>query len=166
MEVYLEEKILTDILSRLPIRSLLRFRCVSKSWETLTSEPLFKVKHLNHAKNDPNSQKFLFYQRRRPMESVFSIHSRSLSSAQLVEDVRKLGFPSNVEPRCCQVYCCCDDLAIIRVDESHILLLCNTSTGESIVLPTLEFPVEGFSCLGMSFDSNSVTIRSSTPGWK
>ncbi|PHT98108.1 hypothetical protein BC332_32965 [Capsicum chinense] len=157
MEVYFEEDILTNILSRLPVRSLLRFKCVAKFWKTLVDDPYFRMKHLNHTKNDKNFQKFLFYQLS-PMKDIFSIHSCSLSSAQ-VEDVRKLDFPSNVEPRCCQVYCCCDGLAIIRVDESndesHILLLWNPSTEESIVLPTPEFSVEGYCCLGMSFDSNS-----------
>ncbi|PHT29915.1 hypothetical protein CQW23_30493 [Capsicum baccatum] len=141
----------------LPVRSLLRFKCVAKFWKTLVDDPYFRMKHLNHTKNDKNIQKFLFYQLS-PMKDIFSIHSCSLSSAQ-VEEVRKLDFPSNVEPLCCQVYCCFDVLAIIRVDESndesHILLLWNPSTGESIVIPTPEFSVEGYCCLGMSFDSNS-----------
>ncbi|KAF3628009.1 putative protein argonaute 7-like [Capsicum annuum] len=83
------------------------------------------------------------------MESMFSIHSCSLSSAELVEDVRELDFPSDAEPKYCEVHCCCDGLAIIRVYASigerlkHYLW--NPSTRESIVLPTPEFPMEGFS---------------------
>ncbi|XP_047261459.1 F-box protein At2g40925-like, partial [Capsicum annuum] len=49
-----------EILSRLPVRSLLRFKSVSKFWMTLISEPYFTLKHLNRAKNDQNSQRFLF----------------------------------------------------------------------------------------------------------
>ncbi|PHU00101.1 hypothetical protein BC332_29888 [Capsicum chinense] len=92
MDIHFLDEILMDILSRLPVRSLLRFKGVSKLWKTLINEPLFKVKHLNHAKNDQNSQKFLFY--RRPMESMFSIHSCSLSSAELVEDAQTLSMES------------------------------------------------------------------------
>ncbi|PHT39310.1 hypothetical protein CQW23_22883 [Capsicum baccatum] len=39
MEVRLQEEIIMDILSRLPVLSLLRFKCVSKYWMTLISEP-------------------------------------------------------------------------------------------------------------------------------
>lgn len=46
-----------DILSRLPVRSLLRFKCVSSFWKTLISEPYLKTKHLTHAKTNKNSQK-------------------------------------------------------------------------------------------------------------
>ncbi|PHU24664.1 hypothetical protein BC332_09771 [Capsicum chinense] len=59
MEVRLQEEIIMDILSRLPVLSLLRFKCVSKYWMTLISEPYFTLKHLNHAKNNQSSQKIL-----------------------------------------------------------------------------------------------------------
>ncbi|KAM3396433.1 hypothetical protein P3S68_005439 [Capsicum galapagoense] len=41
-----------DVLFRLPVKSLVRFRCVSKSWKTLISDEYFKAKHCNHAKNN------------------------------------------------------------------------------------------------------------------
>ena len=53
---------LADILSRLHVRSLLRFKYISKFWKTLIDEPHFSRKHLNHAKNDQSSQKVLLYQ--------------------------------------------------------------------------------------------------------
>ncbi|KAK4737114.1 hypothetical protein R3W88_000811 [Solanum pinnatisectum] len=46
----------TDILSRQPMRSLLRVKCVSTLWMTLIFESYFSMKHLNHARNDKNSQ--------------------------------------------------------------------------------------------------------------
>ncbi|KAG5574331.1 hypothetical protein H5410_054465 [Solanum commersonii] len=59
MEIQYQEGIIMGILIRSPVRSLLRFKCVSKSWKTLISESYFKMKHLSHAKNDLNSQKLL-----------------------------------------------------------------------------------------------------------
>ncbi|KAH7514392.1 hypothetical protein FEM48_Zijuj11G0084900 [Ziziphus jujuba var. spinosa] len=38
-----------DILSWLPPKSLVRFRCVSKSWNTLIHDPFFVSKHLHNA---------------------------------------------------------------------------------------------------------------------
>nr|XP_016440827.1 PREDICTED: F-box only protein 8-like isoform X2 [Nicotiana tabacum]XP_033517623.1 F-box only protein 8-like isoform X5 [Nicotiana tomentosiformis] len=95
--VHFPEEILGDILSRLTVRSLLRFECVSKFWNTLISKPYFNVKHLNHAKNDQNSQKFLICQKC-PKDCIFSMYCCPLSSVQLVEDVQKLDCPSNSRP--------------------------------------------------------------------
>ncbi|KAK9265610.1 hypothetical protein L1049_028594 [Liquidambar formosana] len=39
--------IVINILSRLPVKSLMRFRCVCKSWHALVSDPNFVDMHLN-----------------------------------------------------------------------------------------------------------------------
>ncbi|KAJ9701334.1 hypothetical protein PVL29_006608 [Vitis rotundifolia] len=44
---YIPEVIMVDILSRLPVKSLLRFRCVCKAWCTLISRPQFVETHLH-----------------------------------------------------------------------------------------------------------------------
>ncbi|TQD88479.1 hypothetical protein C1H46_026003 [Malus baccata] len=43
---HIPEEIWFEILARLPVKSLLRFRCVCKSWNTLISSPGFKTAHL------------------------------------------------------------------------------------------------------------------------
>ncbi|KAK4723977.1 hypothetical protein R3W88_026756 [Solanum pinnatisectum] len=158
MDVYSEENVLVEILCWLHVRSLLRFKCISKFWGTLIDEPYFKMKNLTHAKKDKSFQKILFY-KLRPKKSIFSIYCCSISSVELVEDVRELNWPLNIEPGHCIAYCCCDGLVIIKVYENRverqILFLWNLSTGDSIVLATLEFPIEEFSGLGICFDSNS-----------
>jgi hypothetical protein len=41
-----EELVLDEILIRLPVKSLLRFKCVSKAWRTAISDPSFIRTHL------------------------------------------------------------------------------------------------------------------------
>lgn len=42
------DELILEILSRTPVKDLIRFRCVSKSWLALTVDPHFIYKHLNH----------------------------------------------------------------------------------------------------------------------
>ncbi|KAM3199274.1 hypothetical protein P3L10_031634 [Capsicum annuum] len=158
--VPLQEEIIMEILSRLPVRSLLRFKCVSKCWMTLISEPYFTLKHRNRAKNDQNSQKFLV-SRKDLLEDEFSLYCSSLSSVQRIEEVQKLDCPSNGKPwRSCKLYCCYDSLVLIAVfnycDKTNQRLLWNPSTRESIVLPDQKFSLERRWCTwGLGYDSVS-----------
>ncbi|KAG5574401.1 hypothetical protein H5410_054535 [Solanum commersonii] len=159
LSIHFPEIILMDILSRLPVQSLLRFKCVSKYWETLISEPYFKKKHLNRAKNDQDSQKLLTIQMC-SKNRIFSMYCCPLLPVQLVEDVQKLNFPSNPTPWHCRIHCCYDGLAVMEVrdnfkDKHSTLLLWNPSTRESIVLPSPEFPRGSLTCFGLGYDSTS-----------
>ncbi|KAK2361906.1 F-box/kelch-repeat protein [Trifolium repens] len=45
----LPEYLITEVLSFLPVKCLLRFRCVSMSWNTLILDPAFVKLHLNRS---------------------------------------------------------------------------------------------------------------------
>jgi F-box interacting protein len=49
MSEYVPDEVVVDILQRLPVKSLIRFRCVSKSWNSLITSPAFVHSHLNQS---------------------------------------------------------------------------------------------------------------------
>ncbi|KAH0742751.1 hypothetical protein KY290_030744 [Solanum tuberosum] len=147
-----------EIISRLSVRSLLRFKCVSKLWMTLISDPYFSKKHLNHARNDGSSQKILvhiWY----PRYDEFSLYCSSLSSVQQIEHVQKLDFPCNDKPWRYSLYCCCNGMALMGFcnypDKHFQLLLWNPSTRESIVLPYPKILPKDYCTWGLGYDSAS-----------
>ncbi|XP_060186090.1 F-box/kelch-repeat protein At3g23880-like [Lycium barbarum] len=155
MGIQFDQDIIVEILSRLPMQYLVQFKCVSKLWKTLISDPYFKMKHLNHAKNDRYSQKLLIYERSLKSGAP-SMYCCPLSSVQLVEKVQKLDCPAISRST---VYCSCNGLIIIHVidsiNECSIIMLWNPSTRESVVLPDPEFSLVVGSCLGLGYDSTS-----------
>ncbi|XP_015055071.1 putative F-box protein At5g15660 [Solanum pennellii] len=129
-----------DILSRLPVKSVVRFNCVSKFWNTLISQPYFRKIHLNRA----SSQKLLslHYHRKYEDDNRLHFYTSSLSLVQLVKDTRVVDCPPNSNPsHGSHVYCSCDGLFLIGIwndryaQQPSTLLIWNPSTRESILLP-------------------------------
>ncbi|KAL0414846.1 UNVERIFIED_CONTAM: hypothetical protein Sradi_1686300 [Sesamum radiatum] len=46
--IHLSPEVLSEVLSRLPVKSLLRFKCVSKFWVELINTPYFISLHLHN----------------------------------------------------------------------------------------------------------------------
>ncbi|KAI9127460.1 hypothetical protein K1719_002019 [Acacia pycnantha] len=65
---YLPEEITTDILKRLPVKSLIRFHCVSKQWKNLIRSPSFISNHLHHSTQ--NRPSLLLCKQRRTHEPL------------------------------------------------------------------------------------------------
>ena len=64
----LSDDLIVEVLSFLPVKSLLRFKCVNKSWKTLISDPAFVKLHLNKSVT------------RDPLCTLVTLHTRILES--------------------------------------------------------------------------------------
>ncbi|KGN59711.2 F-box protein CPR1-like [Cucumis sativus] len=161
----LPDGVIIDILSRLPPESLLRFKCVRKSWYALFNDPKFKAKHFSTSLQHKHILlKRLVTKHSGNKENIFSlfklplsIHpSLSLSDIDLPfhEDFRFFEIRGHSHGLLC--------LTDLRKD----IFLCNPSTREfhklppSILLLT-EPPVEpddydsSTNAVGFGYDSKS-----------
>ena len=65
---FLPVELVVEILSRLPVKSLLLFKSVCKSWKTLISDPKFAQTHIWNVIADPTitHQRIFFYPKNKP----------------------------------------------------------------------------------------------------
>ncbi|WMV57393.1 hypothetical protein MTR67_050778 [Solanum verrucosum] len=89
MEIHFPEEIIMDILIRLHVPFLFRFKCASKFWKTLISNQYFKAKRNNYAKNN---KKILITGLIPGTGTHISYYCSSLSSSQPLQN---LCCPSN-----------------------------------------------------------------------
>ncbi|CAH9130189.1 unnamed protein product [Cuscuta epithymum] len=72
---FLPNDIILEILKRLPAKSLMRFKCVSKGWLNMILHPFFIESHQNHARARPDASRRLFAYSDRYNHLVFSYHN-------------------------------------------------------------------------------------------
>ncbi|XP_051116096.1 putative F-box protein At3g16210 [Andrographis paniculata] len=96
------------ILTRLPVKSLFRFKSVSKSWNQTISNRGFALAHLYQSRNNPSLPSY------RNIFLVWSLHKEAYSLSKLTENDElkplldlKSGFSFEKEQ------CCCDGLMLV-----------------------------------------------------
>lgn len=117
---FLPDELIFEVLSFLPVRSLVRFRCVSKSWKTLISDSTFVKLHLHNSRSQTRNSSLLtiitknticipgyhvehkeeFSIVRHPIHRVFQNHSFAVVS----EDGDSLILQSNLESQTILLY--------------------------------------------------------------
>ncbi|XP_027119000.1 F-box/kelch-repeat protein At3g23880-like [Coffea arabica] len=152
----LPQELIVDILTRLPVKSILRFRCVSKSWLCLIASPHFIKSHLtistkvnNHARHG-----LLLAPIDAPTElytcSLYSVlYQRSPVSAEKVQLPLQSKYPRLSFVGCCNGLVCLSE-------GSHDLILFNPSTRKSNVLPNSGIDVGKFKHMTYGFGYDEV----------
>ena len=137
---WIPPEIIGEILSRLPVKTLLRFRCVCKSWKSLISDACFIRKHLFHMSAStgcPSQRHLLFADKKFTRLEVVSLdsvlgskHCESIANpprSVLQFDEIPLG---NLQPMGS-----CNGLILLLDRDRGTLLLSNPSTRETKILP-------------------------------
>ncbi|KAI3467559.1 hypothetical protein Pfo_024222 [Paulownia fortunei] len=130
------QEIYQEILSRLPVKSLVRFKSVCKSWNTLISDPQFSKLHLKQS-TDQNRMRFMF----------LDDYCHSTLAYAAPDGTSKINRPMHADESesCVDFLASCNGLFCIRNAEDD-LFFWNPSTRESKRIPgsTIEFPM--YSC--------------------
>lgn len=169
MSDFLPEEVVINILARLPVKSLLRFRCVSKSWKSLISCPNFVSMHIHHSylsKTPTPSPRILLrhYSRDKKVE-VYSVH-RNNETFDVEEDI-KISFPFRglassyfrIVGFCNGLLCLSDDM----FGYSNLIMLWNPLVRKKLTLPLPRSRLENLGpymfILGFGYDVKSKDFK-------
>lgn len=154
MAVKLSDDNLYDIFLKLPVKSIIRCRCVCKSWRQLLCDPHFVEAHLNHISQ--HHSKLL------PVTSdcFYSVDYEEGSLSNAVP--RK--FPlTNIPPPYTRIWGSCNGMLCVAVrrktkvsdDKTLVkLFLWNPATGDYKILPNADPSVDDLQIVGFGYDSS------------
>lgn len=123
------QDVVVDLLSRLPVKSLLRFKCVAKPWNSLISSPQFAKAHLKRTKENGKRRVLL------TGSSLSSIDHEAYGDENDINDLRvDFNYPMDRTPiSISNIVGSCDGLVCLFDADS--LILWNPSTREARELP-------------------------------
>ncbi|KAJ9159471.1 hypothetical protein P3X46_024978 [Hevea brasiliensis] len=159
MSDYIPKEVLIEIFLRLPVKSLLRCRCVCKSWYSLISNQNFISLHTRNtiessSKNKNRDYLLLRHYSRVDKKERFTLH---LDDDDLFGKYQELDFPLNSSWDYFEIVGSCNGIVCLTDNHSHILkriVLWNPSIGLSVTLPLQRFSYRVSNViLGFGFDS-------------
>ncbi|KAK4489373.1 hypothetical protein RD792_005182 [Penstemon davidsonii] len=127
------DDLLTQILLRLPVKSLLRFKSVSKQWFSLIINPKFCHLHSSRKKNPPNG---LFY-------SILGQHPYIPFSPQKPRNAPSVNLNFTNNPSVSTILQSCNGLFLCGNKRSRTFYVYNPTTNRSTLLPEFR---RGFPC--------------------
>ncbi|KAM1038274.1 hypothetical protein ACFX13_033715 [Malus domestica] len=153
----LPDEIKLDILSRLPVKSLMRFRCVCKPWLHVISNPQFVAQHQrNTVVTSTSKNNFKLF------VAKMSDDHLDLLSIDYNDDVvstRVLNYPSVIKPdMVIDILGSCNGLVCLEIDFGEFpynIILWNPSTGDTNVLPEPPYVDRNKIFYGLGYDSSA-----------
>ncbi|KAK6156411.1 hypothetical protein DH2020_010659 [Rehmannia glutinosa] len=133
------EEIIEEILSRLPVKSLLKFRCVSKSWRSLIGSKRFIKTHLQNSTNNASFTHHRIVFLDSYPQTLRHASLRSLLNEPVI-DTLAFDYPMYTLDDPIRLVGCCDGLISILMGQRQFFLW-NPSTRTYKALPDVD---EGF----------------------
>ncbi|KAF9605994.1 hypothetical protein IFM89_021320 [Coptis chinensis] len=128
----LPREIIELILSLFPVKSLMRFRCVSKAWYALLDDPAFVDRHFNNQSMERNclNKSAIFLD---PLNSIYSLDFETLNSRVIDNPLKTwVSGMSGIS-----FWGSCNGLVLITSSENNCLW--NPATQKHKMLPTALF---------------------------
>ena len=123
---HIPQDMVAGVLAKLPAKSLMRFRCVCKTWSSLIRDPFFVKLHQNQSLNKPCKTGLLMSSKHQLFNSHFVFADHEGKQA-LEEDTISI-------PKSSNVLGIANGLACI-VNDKHCISVYNLSTRESSTIP-------------------------------
>ncbi|GMI65279.1 CONSTITUTIVE EXPRESSER OF PR GENES 1, CONSTITUTIVE EXPRESSER OF PR GENES 30 [Hibiscus trionum] len=162
----LPEMLVFDILSKLPVKSLIRFKCVCKHWSSSFQTPLFITQHHhNHLRN--NNLNFIFKHSLGDSSpdlcyfNLFPLYTEDGQSFSLKQNIRLPFFDDRW--RFPEVYGPCNGIFCVESEDN--LALWNPSTRQFKILPqsSVQRPPAAdyteFESVGFGYDSQTYDYK-------
>ncbi|THF99668.1 hypothetical protein TEA_008056 [Camellia sinensis var. sinensis] len=144
MSDYFPEEVLIEILSRLPVESLLRFTCVSKPWRSLITSPSFINTHLNKSTNNTLTHLLLLkYTCLNPNQEHYSLRfdNKTFNHYAQFTSPFKTHFYFRVVGTCNGLVCLSDD----RFGDKQNIILWNPMIRRYVALPKPSLSLDSYS---------------------
>ncbi|THG05611.1 F-box/kelch-repeat protein At3g23880-like [Camellia sinensis] len=136
----LPQELIFEILSRLPVKFVLQFRCVCKSWCSLISHPQFVKTHLNITSI-------------RPQIDLNSCSIDSILCKQFDTVAGLDNYPSKIHHSLYRVVGSCNGLVCVAIKDDAVFLW-NPSTRKSNRLPKIKLLSCYFVSFGFGYDES------------
>jgi F-box interacting protein len=160
----LPQELHIDILVRLPVKSLLRFQCVSKSWKSLIRSTDFISMHTKHNESTNNYAHLVhgcLYRTGKKEEKDFRCKLQQFDN--FFCEFQKIEFPSQTEDICfgevleCKGLLLLTNRSVFDGDRFEPFILWNPAARMSMALPTpcIDIPNHNYYTHGFGFDDKS-----------
>ncbi|XP_073272719.1 F-box/kelch-repeat protein At3g23880-like isoform X1 [Primulina huaijiensis] len=142
----LPQEIITEVFLRFPVKSLLRFRCVSKSWHSVISSPQFRKTHLEiSTKNNIYSHKNLIFGSGPPPTVFYTCSLYPKVDEDHYMDTVSFDYPLSDPDDEIRIVGSCNGLICVALDPSNVILW-NPATRKY-----RELPVSGVTMFSRSY---------------
>lgn len=159
--VELPREIMDNIFSRLPVKLLLRFRCVSKLWCNIIDDPCLANMHRTQAGDEePLVLLLLGFHDRTEMSSLYELEDNRgvlrpiTSNKQPLLNLESKETENGIEQYYLQSFC----KGLLCISSLSKVILSNPLRKESLILPpvTLEYKsMPNFESYGLGFDTST-----------